>query len=99
MTPPRRSDEPELWRAFCRRGSIDILLALAPVAQMQSKDLTVSNPAVSRQVFIERLKEFMELGFIERNVEAGPPIRSFYSLTNRGRELAEAAKILDRLAG
>jgi len=35
-----------------------------------------------------KLKELVEQGYIEREVKPGPPLRSFYTLTERGKSTA-----------
>ena len=43
-----------------------------------------------REVFGERLRELEEEGLVQREVEAGTPVRVTYSLTEIGAELGPA---------
>jgi len=71
------------------------MLNLLAGRELRSKDLDESLPFVGRGVLFNRLKELQEVGLLERRVDPGPPIESWYSLTDSGIELAKAAKILE----
>lgn len=90
----KRTDEPELWKTFQRRGTIQILLALDGSDGVRASELDRSHPYIARQVLGARLKELLSLGVVERSVIVGPPLGSLYSLTATGRQLAGAAVIL-----
>ncbi len=45
------------------------------------------------------IKLLKELGFIEENLDPGPPIRRMVKLTEKGREAASHARRLLELAG
>ena len=45
-------------------------------------------PGLSDRVMSERLRELIDAGIVERDVDAGPPVCSTYRLTPLGRRLA-----------
>lgn len=55
-------------------------------------------PELSKRMLTERLKELEECGIILRNVIADRPIRSEYSLTNKGHELGVALQKVESWA-
>ena len=55
-------------------------------------------PDLSRRVLVERMKELEEEGIILRNVIADRPVRTEYSLTRKGTELARALHAVGRWA-
>ena len=94
----RRFDEPEIWRVFSRRGTIQILLALSRRDAMRSRDIDAEFPSIARQVLGTRLNELRELGAVQRRVFDGPPMTSEYNLTDLGREISVAANVLENAA-
>ena len=55
-------------------------------------------PGLSDRVMSERLRELMDAGIVEREVDAGPPVCSTYRLTAAGRRLAPGLNELRRWA-
>jgi DNA-binding HxlR family transcriptional regulator len=51
-------------------------------------------PGLSDRLLSQRLRELEEEGLVERQVEAGTPVRVTYSLTEAGRELDPALQEL-----
>jgi DNA-binding HxlR family transcriptional regulator len=51
-------------------------------------------PGLSDRLLSQRLRELEEEGLVEREVEAGTPVRVTYSLTEAGRELDPAIREL-----
>jgi DNA-binding HxlR family transcriptional regulator len=47
-------------------------------------------PGLSDRLLSQRLRELEEAGLVEREVEAGSPVRVTYSLTARGQDLGPA---------
>ena len=47
-------------------------------------------PGLSDRLLSQRLRELEEEGLVQRDVEAGTPVRVTYSLTQRGDELGPA---------
>ena len=72
--------------------SVKILLFLNQKGEVRYTDLT--NLITSRGTLSLNLKELDEEGFIQRRVVTTKPIQSYYSLTKKGKKVAE---ILERL--
>jgi len=49
-------------------------------------------PGLSDRLLSQRLRELEEEGLVQRDVEAGTPVRVTYSLTVRGEELGPAIR-------
>ncbi|QQR44218.1 helix-turn-helix transcriptional regulator [Myxococcus xanthus] len=58
-------------------------------------ELTDAIGSISERVLSERLKELEAEGVVSRHVDAGPPIRVAYQLTEKGQALW---KVVDELA-
>jgi DNA-binding HxlR family transcriptional regulator len=54
---------------------------------MRYGELGKAVPGLSDRLLSQRLRELEEEGLVEREVEAGSPVRVTYSLTKAGREL------------
>lgn len=54
--------------------------------------------SVSARALAQRLRELEQAGVVERVVDAGPPVRVSYALTERGRELEPVVAELERWA-
>lgn len=89
--------EPELWTAFQKRGTIELLMLLSSDEELRMRDVVGAFPGIAKQTLVNRLNELGSLGIINRRVENGPPVSTWYSLTALGTELAEAAEILTRV--
>jgi DNA-binding HxlR family transcriptional regulator len=57
---------------------------------MRFGELGRAVPGLSDRLLSQRLRELEEEGVVEREVEAGSPVRVTYSLTAKGRELRPA---------
>ncbi|MGB7684257.1 MAG: helix-turn-helix domain-containing protein [Solirubrobacterales bacterium] len=57
---------------------------------MRFGELGRAVPGLSDRLLSQRLRELEEEGLVEREVEAGTPVRVTYSLTEIGRELGPA---------
>jgi DNA-binding HxlR family transcriptional regulator len=53
-------------------------------------ELARTVPGLSDRLLSQRLRELEEEGLVEREVEAGTPVRVTYSLTEKGAELRPA---------
>jgi DNA-binding HxlR family transcriptional regulator len=53
-------------------------------------ELARAVPGLSDRLLSQRLRELEEEGLVEREVEAGTPVRVSYSLTEKGAELRPA---------
>ncbi|HET7418597.1 MAG TPA: helix-turn-helix domain-containing protein [Solirubrobacterales bacterium] len=54
---------------------------------MRYAELRKAVPGLSDRLLSQRLRELEEEGLVERQVEAGTPVRVIYSLTEAGQEL------------
>jgi DNA-binding HxlR family transcriptional regulator len=61
---------------------------------MRYAELGKAVPGLSDRLLSQRLRELEEEGLVERQVEAGAPVRVIYSLTDAGRELDPALQEL-----
>src|SRR5690349_11358542 len=57
---------------------------------MRFGELGKAVPGLSDRLLSQRLRELEEEGLVQREVEAGSPVRVTYSLTDMGRELDPA---------
>ncbi|HEU4739525.1 MAG TPA: helix-turn-helix domain-containing protein [Solirubrobacterales bacterium] len=65
-------------------GAIVVALTERP---MRYRELGKAVPGLSDRLLSQRLRELEEEGLVERQVEAGTPVRVTYSLTVLGQEL------------
>jgi len=65
-------------------GAIVVALIERP---MRYGELRKAVPGLSDRLLSQRLRELEEEGLVEREVEAGTPVRVVYSLTVAGQEL------------
>jgi DNA-binding HxlR family transcriptional regulator len=72
-----------------KRWTGAILSALTEGPQ-RFAELTRAVPGLSDRLLSQRLRELEEEGLVEREVEAGTPVRVTYSLTEKGGELGPA---------
>ena len=68
-------------------GAIDRALTERP---MRFGELRKAIPGLSDRLLSQRLRELEEEGLVEREVEAGTPVRVTYSLTDVGEDLGPA---------
>ena len=61
-------------------------------------ELTAEIGSISERVLSERLKELEAEGVVSRHVDAGPPIRVAYQLTEKGQALWKVVDELGRWA-
>jgi DNA-binding HxlR family transcriptional regulator len=61
-------------------------------------ELARAVPGLSDRLLSQRLRELEEEGLVEREVEAGTPVRVVYSLTEKGAELRPAIAELKQWA-
>lgn len=78
--------------AILQTPSVKILLFLHEKGEVRYSDLT--SLITSRGTLSLNLKELDEEGLIQRRVVTTKPIQSYYSLTDKGKKIAE---ILNRL--
>ena len=61
-------------------------------------ELLAAIPGISDRLLTERLRELETEGIVHRDVQAGPPVRVSYQLTERGGELEPVMRELGRWA-
>lgn len=61
-------------------------------------DLLRSIEGVSAKVLAANLRELKRSGLVKQEVRAGPPIESWYTLTEKGRDLQRVARSIDEWA-
>lgn len=81
-------------RFLFRKGAIEVFLYLNKVGKAGYYETYKQGFVVSRQTFADLLKLLERKGVVSRQVIENRPPRVEYSLTEKGREIAE---ILDRL--
>ncbi len=72
-----------------KRWTGAILCALTEES-LRFAELARAVPGLSDRLLSQRLRELEEEGLVEREVEAGTPVRVTYSLTAKGTELEPA---------
>jgi DNA-binding HxlR family transcriptional regulator len=80
-----------------RRWVGAIVRALLP-GPLRFSELERELPGVSARALAQRLRELEAADVLRRDVDAGPPVRVGYELTERGRELEPAVEALERWA-
>jgi DNA-binding HxlR family transcriptional regulator len=68
---------------------IHVLLVSEP---LRFSEIAQAVPELSDRLLSERMKELESRGLVHRSVIAGPPTRVEYSLTDMGRDLANAVR-------
>lgn len=61
---------------------------------MRFREVARTVPGLSDRLLSQRLRELEEEGLVQREVEAGTPVRVTYSLTEKGRDLDPAIREL-----
>lgn len=75
----------------------EILLALEGESKRFNVLLT-GITGISDRILTERLRALEALGLVQRDVEAGPPVRVFYGLTRDAAPYLEPLRALESLA-
>ncbi len=72
---------------------IAVLLADGPHRFSELRD---GVPGLSDRVLSQRMRELESAGIVDRNVDAGPPVKVHYELTPKGKDLREVVRNLER---
>lgn len=67
------------------------LLVVLEEGPLRFSEIPDRLPAIGDRALAARLKELEERGLVTRRVEAGPPVRVFYELTDVGRSFRKVA--------
>jgi DNA-binding HxlR family transcriptional regulator len=77
---------------FSQKWTFDIVFALANGnEEMGFNELIKSLSGISAAVLSNRLKTLQKWGYVEREVKPGPPTRTKYTLSEKGRGLLKVA--------
>jgi DNA-binding HxlR family transcriptional regulator len=77
-----------------RRWTGAIVAVLMDGGPMRFSEISQAVPELSDRLLSERMKELEARGVVRREVEAGPPIKVLYELTDMGSSLAPALQEL-----
>lgn len=86
-----------MFRLVGKRWTLPILAALMH-GRARFSEVARAVPGLSERVLSERLQELCEAALVERQVEAGPPVSTWYRLTTLGEHLRPAVESLLRAA-
>ncbi|MEM3086135.1 MAG: helix-turn-helix domain-containing protein [Halobacteria archaeon] len=78
----------EIARRVTAKWSVEILYLLYMGGPMGFENIRKTLGTISSKTLSERLKTLERLGYVERSVQPGRPIRVRYSLTDRGRSIS-----------
>jgi DNA-binding HxlR family transcriptional regulator len=104
MTSTKKTLDPNC-RAF--QTAIDVLarpwtgliLGLLDQGPLRFRELEERAHGLGAKTLSARLKDLEARGLLNRDVEAGPPVRVRYSLTPRGRAFGHVAEAIQRWGG
>jgi DNA-binding HxlR family transcriptional regulator len=83
--------------AMLENPSIKIMLFIHEKGEVRYTEL--AELIASRGTLSKSLKELEEERLIERRVETAKPIRSYYSLTEKGKKIADRLEEIRRIIG
>ncbi|MFE7317743.1 winged helix-turn-helix transcriptional regulator [Streptomyces sp. NPDC057555] len=86
-----------VFELFGKRWTGLIVATLMP-GPVHFADLRRAIPGISERMLSDRLVELAGAGLVVREVDAGPPLRVAYRLTEAGRAMEPALKELGRWA-
>ena len=73
-----------------------LILNVLQAQPLRYSELSAAAQGPGDKVLSARLKELELHGLIDRHVDAGPPVRVIYELTNRGRGFGDVAVAIER---
>lgn len=76
--------------------SMDILLYIYEKGEVRYTDLT--KKIDSRGTLSKSMKDLMDEGLVDKKIVKGKPIKAYYSLTSKGREIARRLHDIARLS-
>ena len=79
------------------KGVIEVILFLNKVKKAGYYEIYKQNFVVSRQTFANLLKRLEKEGIVNRKVIENRPPRVEYSLTEKGRKVAQMLDALDKI--
>ena len=75
------------------------ILSSLTASPLRFGELARAVPGISDRLLSTRLRELEEEGLVERDVEAGAPVKVTYSLTEKGADLGPVIHELKQWAG
>lgn len=87
-----------LLKFFGKKWTLMILRVLQDNENIRFNGFTEELDGISPKTLSERLKEFQEYGIVEKETYDEVPPRTEYSLTDKGEELIECFRCMDRWA-
>src|SRR4051812_41737101 len=73
-----------------------LLLNVLQEGPLRFNELAAEAKGLSSKVLSTRLKELEKKGLIQRQVDAGPPVRVAYRLTKKGLAFEDVARAIER---
>ncbi len=73
-----------------------LILTALQAGSRRFGELGESAPGLGTKVLSARLKDLEARGLVERQVDAGPPVRVAYELTEQGRAFGQVAQAIQR---
>lgn len=73
-----------------------LILTLLQAGARRFNEIGEAAPGLGTKVLSVRLKDLEARGLIERHVDAGPPVRVSYDLTEKGRAFGQVAQAVQR---
>jgi DNA-binding HxlR family transcriptional regulator len=73
-----------------------LILSLLQDGPLRFSELEEGTHGVGAKTLSARLKELEAKGIVERDVQAGPPVRVQYALTEKGRAFEHVAAAIER---
>ncbi len=89
-----RAELSEIFRVFFRKGVIDVIFYLHEVGKAGYYEIYKQGFVVSRQTFANLLKLLEDRGVVTREVIDDRPPRVNYSLSGKGKRVAEILESL-----
>ncbi len=75
-----------------------LVIHVLACGQLHFSELEEAIPGVSARMLTERIRELEEAGVVTRTVQAGPPVRVLYSLSEKGRALVPVMAGIEKWA-
>jgi DNA-binding HxlR family transcriptional regulator len=76
-----------------------LILGLLDGGPLRFRELEERAHGLGAKTLSARLKDLEARGLLDRDVEAGPPVRVRYTLTARGRAFGQVAEAIQRWGG
>jgi DNA-binding HxlR family transcriptional regulator len=81
-------------KVFSEKWTLEIISVLLDGKAMGFNELIKKLDGISAAVLSHRLKSLQDWGYMTREVQPGPPTRTKYMLTNKGKNLMGIAEFV-----